>query len=121
MTKDGLALFLQEIIVEYDAYRDSFRRTAKRENVSVPVEARRIDESGNAVGPAIHLVTRDVSSNGLGLFHHQPVEVGLLEMIMESPVNGHRMRIIARVEHCTPCGRYFIIGCQFVRAAMQEA
>lgn len=116
MTHDGLALFLQEIIVDYASYKDNVRRTEPRESVSIPVEARRIDANNQPVGQTYHLVTKDISCGGLGLFNREQVDCGPIELKLESPVTKRCLKIIANVEHCTPCGKYFIIGCRFLRA-----
>lgn len=120
MTHDSLALFLQEIIVEYDSYKDNIRRLDPRESVSIPVEARRLDAQGKAVGPVSHLVTRDISCGGLGMFNRERIEEGPIQLKLCSPVSERSLQIVANVEHCTPCGKYFIIGCRFLQASMSE-
>jgi len=118
MTPDSLALFLQEIIVEFESYKTNIRRTEIRETVSIPVEARRLDHDLKPVGEAFHMVTRDVSCHGVGLFNHEYVEPGPIELTLTSPFSERGLRIVANVEHCTACGKYFMIGCRFVSAAV---
>ena len=113
VSRESLALFLQEIIVEYDSYRKNVRRSEPRETVSIPVEATLLNENLEPVGASFHLVTRDISSNGVGLFYNAAVEEGPIQLTFSSPVSGSDLRLIAHVEHCTPCGQYFIIGCRF--------
>ena len=118
ITRDGLALFLQEIITEYESYKASIRRTDNREAVSIPVEAQCLDDQGKPVGEPFHMVTRDISSGGLGMFHAEFVECGSIQLSLTSPVTSRNATILANVEHCTPCGKYFIVGCQFLRAGV---
>lgn len=118
MTHDSLALFLQEIIVEYDSYKDNIRRLDARESVSIPVEARRLDAEGVPVGPVFHLVTRDISCGGLGMFNRESIDSGPIQLKLCSPVSERSLQIVANVEHCTPCGKYFIVGCRFLQASI---
>ncbi len=112
---DVLALFMQEVIVEYNSYRKLVRRSEPREPVAIPVLARPVDADLNSAGDPFHAVTRDISHGGVGLFHTRPIDCGWLELTFSSPHSGKEMTILATVEHCTPCGRYFILGCRFVR------
>lgn len=119
MTPDSLALFLQEIIVEFESYKKNVRRSEVRETVSIPVEARRLDEEFNPVGDEFHMVTRDVSCNGVGLFHLESLEPGPIELTLTSPVSDRALRIVANVEHCTAIGKYFMVGCRFLGACVK--
>lgn len=113
VSPESLALFLQEIIVEYDSYKDSVRRVDVRENVSIPVQAVRLSPESKPVGKPFYMVTRDISCGGVGLFNTQHVENGPIQLTFSSPVNGTELNVQATVEHCTPCGRYHIVGCRF--------
>lgn len=118
MTHESLALFLQEIISEYDSYKNSIRRSEPRESVSIPVEARRLDDDGKPIGSVFHLVTRDISCGGLGMFNRERIESGPIQLKLCSPVSDMSLQIVANVEHCTPCGKYFIVGCKFQKASV---
>lgn len=113
VSHETLALFLQEIIVEYASYRQNIRRSEDREPVSIPVQARQLTPELQPVGEPFHMVTRDISCHGVGLFHLENVEPGPIQLTFSSPVSGAEINLIASVEHCTPCGHYFIIGCRF--------
>jgi len=115
VSPEALALILQEIIVEYDSYKKSVRRSERREPVSIPVQATTLNELLEPVGETFHMVTRDISCSGVGMFYHSPVDVGPIELTFCSPVSGDELRLIASVQHCTPCGHYFIVGCRFCR------
>lgn len=113
VSRESLALFLQEIIVEYDSYRKNVRRSEPRESVSIPVEATVLNENFEPATAPFHMVTRDISCNGVGLFYNAAVEPGPIQLTFSSPVSGSEVRLMANVEHCTACGHYFIIGCRF--------
>ena len=114
VSADALAAHLQEIIVEYESYRKQFRRAEAREPVAIPVEAIALDEKFQAVSDPFHMVTRDMSVGGTGIFHTEEVTSAYLLLQFSSPVSLETFRIVASVEHCTPCGHYFIVGCKFV-------
>lgn len=120
ITPDGLALFLQEVISEYASYGSMVRRLDEREYVTIPVKAQLMDEEGQLCGESFHMVTRDVSSSGLGLFHVVAVPLGRIRLILSSPVTKRKLSVTANVEHCTQCGEYFIIGCRFLGVAHAE-
>ena len=114
ISADVLAGHLQEIIVEYESYKKQFRRTDKREPVSIPVEAVALDEDLVAISDAIHMVTRDMSAGGCGIFHDQRLDCPYLHLNFSSPVSLATFSVVASLEHCTPCGKYFIVGCRFL-------
>lgn len=111
---DVLAAHLQEIIVEYESYKKQFRRTDLREAVSVPVEVWELDDDLEPRSEPIHMVTRDISVGGTGMFHTDKLEPGYVQLRFSSPVSLEFFNVLAKVEHSTPCGRYFIVGCRFI-------
>ena len=113
VSPESLALFLQEIIVEYDSYKENVRRIDVRENVSIPVEAVRLNDQLKPSGDPFYMVSRDISCGGVGLFNTEHVENGPIQLTFSSPVSGAELKVYATVEHCTPCGRYHIVGCRF--------
>lgn len=114
VSSDVLAAQLQEIIVEYDSYKKQYRRAEPRESVSIPVEAVELDDDFMPLSDPIHMVTRDISTGGMGMFHTQRLSAKYLRLQFSSPFSLESFSVIGRVEHCTPCGKYFIIGCAFV-------
>jgi hypothetical protein len=113
VSPETVASFFQEIILEYHSFQHLVRRATPREPVSIPVQAVMLDDDMQAVSPPFHMVTRDISSTGVGLFHTEMLERGLIQLEFSSPVTEAVLKIVGRVEHCTPCGRYFIVGCNF--------
>ncbi len=114
LTPESLALFLQEMIVEYDSYRQSARRADARENVSIPVRAVHLSANSEPKSEPFHMVSRDVSCCGIGLFNTEPVKRGPIQLTFSSPISGMELDVPACVEHCTACGHYYIIGCRFI-------
>lgn len=114
VSADILAAHLQEIIVEYDSYRKQFRRADNREPVAIPVEAVELDYELRPISKPFHMVTRDMSVSGAGILHTADINSQYLRLQFSSPVTLEAFGVIAKVEHCTPCGHYFIIGCRFL-------
>ena len=114
VSADVLAAHLQEIIVEYESYKKQFRRAESREAFSIPVEATMLDADFNPVSAPFHMVTRDMSASGAGVFYDKPIDSEFLFMKFHSPISRKDFGVVAQVEHCTPCGRYFIVGCRFL-------
>ena len=105
---DILAGFLQEIIVEYESYKKQFRRTESREPVSIPVEAVALDEEFQPVSEPFHMVTRDMSAGGSGIFHQAEVACPYIRLSFSSPISLESRSVVAKVEHCTPCGGFHV-------------
>ena len=114
VSEDELAANLQEIIGEYENYKQKIRRSESREAISIPVEATLLDDSYHPIAESFHVVTRDISSRGVGVFHDRVVTGKYIYLKFHSPVSFQDFGVIASVEHCTPCGKYFIIGCRFL-------
>jgi hypothetical protein len=110
---EQIATFMQQVIVQYQAFADDYRRSEPREPVAVPVNVVPLDDDLRAIDPAFDAVTRDVSCGGLGIFHSEPIGSPYVQIAVESPETHEVMRLLARVEHCTPCGAFYIVGCRF--------
>lgn len=114
VSSDVLALHLQDIIVEYESYRENCGRTERRESVAVPVEATLLDEEHQPIAAPFHMVSRDISVSGMGLFNSEHVVCGPVLLKFTSPVSRAQFSVIACIEHCSPCGVFFILGCRFL-------
>ncbi len=114
VSADVLAAHLQEIIVEYESYKKQFRRSDAREPVAIPVEAVELDKSLKPIGEPFHMVTRDMSISGAGIFHTAGVKSEYVRLQFSSPVSLESFCCVAKVEHSTPCGAYFLIGVRFL-------
>ena len=113
VSPETVAAFFQDIIIEYQSFKKLVRRSEPREPASIPVQVLPLDADLEPTCEPFHTVTRDISSGGIGLFHSTSVDTPLVQIEFSSPFTGEILNIVARVEHSTPCGKYFIIGCQF--------
>ncbi len=110
---DVIASFMQQVILEYVNYGRDHRRSEPREAVAIPVQVQPLDNQLQPTGEGFSAITRDISYAGIGLFHRFPIDQGLLQISMSAPETHEEMRLLARIEHCTRCGQFFIIGCNF--------
>jgi hypothetical protein len=115
-----ITTFMQQVVTEYRDYGVGFRRSEPREAVAIPVVIQPVNASLEAIGEPVSAVTRDISSGGIGIFYTQPMSPGWLKITLSTPETHSHMTLLARIEHCTPCGGFYIIGCRFARALASE-
>jgi hypothetical protein len=106
--------------VQYQQRTVSSRRVEVREPAAIPVFVQPLDDQLQPVGEEFAAVTRDISCGGLGFFHTRPVAPGLIQIVMEAPDHGQSRKLLGRVEHCTPCGRFFIVGCHLEHGGIAD-
>jgi hypothetical protein len=112
MTPDEIASFMQEVIVQHQQYSAHCRRSEPREPVAVPVRVQQLDEQCRPTGPVISAVTRDMSDGGIGFFHTHPIGPGRIQIRLVAPFSRAERTLMACIEHCTPCGDFYIVGCR---------
>ena len=95
VSSDTLATHLQEIIVEYESYKKQFRRTDTREAVSIPVEVTELNEDFEPTSEPLHMVTRDMSVGGTGIFHTENLECDYALLKFSSPVSLEEFSVLA--------------------------
>lgn len=112
---ETITAFMQQIIVEYHNLDRNHRRSEPRELVAIPVTVQEMSEVLQPIGEPFQAVTRDISYGGIGLFHVSSLEHHrFLKITLVSPERDDvKMTILARVEHTTKCGGFYIIGCRF--------
>ena len=110
---DTIASFIQQTIVELQSFKEEIRRAETREAAAIPVIVTPLNENLEPAEAEFYAVTRDVSCGGIGLFHTAPVTARWLEIEMSTPATRHELRLLAHVQHCTPIGKFFLIGCRF--------
>ena len=113
---DTIASFIQQTIVELESFKVGMRRAESRESAAIPIFVAPLNENLEPVGAEFYAVTRDVSCGGIGLFHTKPVTARWLEIEMSTPATRQELRLLAQVQHCTPIGKFFLIGCRFATA-----
>jgi hypothetical protein len=114
-TEDVIASFMQQIIVEYQGFGDAYRRKEPRETVAIPIDVQLLDEHLRPIADPFQAVTRDISCGGVGFFHTKPVDLPYVLIELAAPATEDRMKLLAKVEHCTEFGGLSLIGCRFAR------
>ena len=103
---------MQDVILQYqDVSPEGYRRADLRESVAIPIGVQPLNDRYEPAGEPYSVVTRDMSCSGIGFFHTQPVALGWSRICLKAPASHEEMNLLARVEHCTPCGQFFIVGC----------
>jgi hypothetical protein len=121
-SQDVITAFIQQVILQYHAYADLYRRAEQRESVAVPVLVQPLDLDLQPLGGPFEAVTRDVSPSGIGLFVSRSIEVpSWMTVTIRTPETLRELRLIAHVEHCTPCGGMYIVGCRFADVMPEES
>ena len=119
-TNDVIASFMQQMIVHYQGYGEAYRRKEPRETVAVPVRVSPLTDELQPVGEPFEALTRDISCSGVGLFHLQPVDAPYVSIEMATPETQQVIRLLAKVEHCTRFGSFYIVGCRFAAIYSDE-
>ena len=89
------------------------RRDVERINVTIPVLVTRLDENFIPMEYQYHAISRDISSNGVGLVTTNPI--GLMYVLMTfQPYYGEAFNAIGKINRCDDLGYYFSIGCEFL-------
>jgi hypothetical protein len=113
VTPDQIGSFMQDVIRQYqDVSPEGYRRADPRETVAIPIRVQPLNDQYQAAGEPFSVVTRDMSCSGIGFFHTQPVALGRIRICLKAPASHEEMNLLARVEHCTSCGDFFIVGCR---------
>ena len=110
---DTIASFIQQTIVEVQSFKEGIRRAEPREAAAIPVLVTPLSENLEPTGAEFYAVTRDVSCGGIGLFHTEAVTARWLEVEISTPATHRELRLLVHVQHCTPIGKFFLIGCRF--------
>jgi hypothetical protein len=90
----------------------SERRSERRHFMVVPVLAVPVDEQFRPIGDPTAIVTRDISSHGIGLVHLRPLELGLLALRMQ--LAGEEVNVVIELAWSKPLGPFELSGGRFV-------
>jgi hypothetical protein len=88
------------------------RRSEQRHLVVVPVVAQPVDEAFVAIGSPFPMVTRDISTTGVGLIHSEYTEHRWLALRMT--LAGENVELATKVLWCRALGPFYSLGCQVV-------
>ena len=104
---------VQELIDKQQKFRGDERRAAKRYPMACPVVAVPIDDLEKP-GEAFAAITRDISSQGISIYHTRPIHEPYLA-IQWNVEEGEQLRVLVEVVRCRPVGPFFYeIGGTFI-------
>ena len=92
------------------------KRHETRARVLVPLLVTEVDEDGRARAAPFGVMSRDVSSDGLGLISTQEVTSDFLRVVAQTPDDGEWLVCVVRVSRCRPIGLFFDIGGEILAA-----
>ena len=108
-----LVSFVERQIRNAQAYEGVERRSERRCLMVVPVLAQPVDEESNAIGAPFALVSRDISPQGIGLVHSEPIDQTLLALQMS--LANEEVNVVADVQWCKAFGPFYYFGGKFVK------
>ncbi len=80
-------------------YDQSERRLAKRYPLRVVALATPLDDQFRQLGAPFPVLTRDISTTGIGLVHSRPLEVKYIRLDLTGP-NGHELHLTVEILRC---------------------
>ena len=93
-------------------YRGDERRSELRRLMVIPALVQPVDGEYKAIGSPICGVTRDISPQGIGLFHSEPLNHNLLAI--QITLVGEQINIITEKLWCRIYGPFYSIGGKFI-------
>ena len=75
------------------------RRLTKRYPLQVVAMATPLDDQMRPMGEAFPVLTRDISTSGIGLVHSRPLDMKHVHLDLVGP-NGHEMHVTIEVLRC---------------------
>jgi hypothetical protein len=88
------------------------KRASNRNLLVVPVIAQPIDKQCEPIGPPLALVTRDISSEGIGLISERELDEGLIALHL--PLDDPCVYLACEVRWSKPAGPFYYVGGRFV-------
>jgi hypothetical protein len=112
--REELIEFVKRIAAGTEPYKGPERRSEPRWRVTMPVPVAHLDEHLCPCGPTFIAISRDISTQGMGLYHTRPIEVkSLLGVELRAP-QGDTMQAVLEVVRCQLNGPAFEIGGRFM-------
>ncbi|MEM1071036.1 MAG: hypothetical protein AAGG48_31160 [Planctomycetota bacterium] len=99
--------FARRQVVNAILYKGDERRREERQPMMVPVRAVVVDENNQAIDRPFDLITRDVSSNTIGLIYTDPMEAE--RMVVEFSIAGTKVILATETIWSGPLGPFY--GC----------
>ena len=92
------------------------RRQAPRYRLTIVATVQDIDEQLQAVGDAFEVVTRDISTLGIGIPNTRPVETKYLGVQLTAP-DGETIKLLTEVVRCEERENAYDIGVRILSKA----
>ncbi len=119
LPEKDVSRLIQELIDKQEKFRGDERRATKRYPMACPVVAVPIDDQEKP-GEAFAAITRDISSQGISIYHTRPVHEPYLA-IQWNVDEAEQLRVLVEVVRCRPVGPFFYeIGGMFVTQPTDE-
>ena len=96
-----------------DAYDGPERRGEDRVPLVALVPAIEVDENSQPVGEEFTVVTRNISTRGISLFHPTPIDAKYLAIELPGSQDV-KTQVVMRIVHCRSVGQAQEIGGEFV-------
>jgi hypothetical protein len=113
LPQEDVTRLIQELIEKQRQFRGDERRATKRYPMACPVVAVPMDDLEKP-GEAFAAITRDISSQGIAIYHTRPIHEPYLA-IQWNVEEGEQLRVLVEVVRCRPVGPFFYeIGGSFI-------
>jgi|GEM_PF-1442416 len=109
---EKISAFVEQLIENSRAPQHE-RRMYRRHLLSVPVLVRPVDRACRPLDVPFEVLTRDISTTGIGLLHVNPIACAFLALQI-SGREGDDLRILMRVVRCRPLASFYEIGGRFL-------
>ena len=113
-TGKDAAPFLQHLLDQAARCTGAERREDQRHPLSVTLRVQPLDDDLQPLGKEFRVITRDVSTGGVGFVHTSPIEQRFLRLVMADESHDE---LIVEVRHCTRVGELgllYLIGVQLL-------
>lgn len=89
------------------------RRSEQRHPIAVPIIARPVGEDLQSAGEPFVAVTKDISTRGVALLHHEPIDSKYMAVRLTDR-DGRKLTGAIEVLRCRQVGQFFEVGGKFV-------
>lgn len=114
----ALVSFVKRQIRDAHSFEGDDRRADERHLMLVPVLVQPVDEQFRSVAEPFAVASRDISRNGIGLVHSEPIRHPLVALRMS--LADEDVDAVARVVWCKALGPYYYIGCELVAKRRED-
>jgi len=105
-----LIAFVQRLNSAVPYFEGLEQRWESRHLIVMPVLVQPIDDERRPVARPLTMVTRDISTWGVGLVHYQLTSLDRLALRMT--VEGEEVLLVGEVRWQKPIGPFYLFGCQ---------